>query len=41
MVLQRLGLDPAQASSVVLTTLTDCGGFFAFLGLAALMSGML
>jgi len=41
MVLQKMGLDPAQASSVVLTTVTDCGGFFAFLGLAALMSGLL
>ena len=41
MVLQKMGLDPAQASSVVLTTVTDCGGFFAFLGLAALMSQLL
>lgn len=41
MVLQWLGLDPAQASSVVLTTVTDCGGFFSFLGLATLMSRLL
>lgn len=41
MVLQKMGLDPAQASSVVLTTVTDCGGFFAFLGLATLMSRLL
>jgi magnesium transporter len=41
MVLTSLGLDPATASSVVLTTVTDCGGFFSFLGLATVMSGLL
>ncbi|MBI2537054.1 MAG: magnesium transporter [Gemmatimonadetes bacterium] len=41
MLLTALGLDPAQASSVVLTTLTDCGGFFSFLGLATLMTALL
>lgn len=35
-VLQRLGADPAVASSVFLTTVTDVVGFFAFLGLATL-----
>jgi magnesium transporter len=30
----RLGLDPAVSSGVFLTTVTDCTGFFAFLGLA-------
>lgn len=35
--LQRMGADPAVASAVVLTTVTDVVGFFAFLGLAALM----
>ena len=34
--LNRLGVDPAVASSVVLTTITDVVGFFVFLGLAAL-----
>lgn len=34
--LERLGVDPAVASSVFLTTLTDSIGFFAFLGLATL-----
>jgi magnesium transporter len=34
--LERLGVDPAIASSVFLTTVTDVVGFFAFLGLAAL-----
>jgi magnesium transporter len=33
--LQRLGVDPAVASSVFLTTVTDVIGFLAFLGLAA------
>ena len=33
--LERLGVDPAVASSVFLTTVTDVIGFFAFLGLAA------
>jgi magnesium transporter len=33
--LERIGVDPAIASSVFLTTVTDVIGFFAFLGLAA------
>ncbi|MEL6288202.1 MAG: magnesium transporter [Pseudomonadota bacterium] len=33
--LQRAGADPAIASSVFVTTVTDVVGFFAFLGLAA------
>ncbi len=36
LVLRRLGVDPALAGSVVLTTITDVVGFFAFLGLATL-----
>lgn len=36
LLLRRLGADPALAGSVVLTTITDVIGFFAFLGLAAL-----
>ena len=35
-VLDRMGADPAVASSVFLTTMTDIVGFFAFLGLATL-----
>ncbi len=31
----RLGIDPAVAASVFLTTVTDVIGFLAFLGLAA------
>ncbi|WP_438044089.1 magnesium transporter [Sorangium sp. So ce128] len=34
LVLQRLGRDPAQGSSVLLTFTTDSMGFFIFLGLA-------
>ena len=33
--LQRLGVDPAVASSVFITTVTDVVGFLSFLGLAA------
>jgi len=40
-VLKRAGLDPAQSSSIVLTTVTDVAGFFSFLGIATLLSGML
>ncbi len=35
LMLERLGVDPAIASSVFVTTVTDVVGFFAFLGLAA------
>lgn len=35
LVLARIGIDPAIASGVFLTTVTDVVGFFAFLGLAA------
>ncbi|MBI5464583.1 MAG: magnesium transporter [Ignavibacteriales bacterium] len=31
---RKFGVDPAVASSVILTTVTDVVGFFAFLGLA-------
>jgi magnesium transporter len=34
--LNRLKIDPAVASSVFVTTVTDVVGFFGFLGLAAL-----
>lgn len=36
LVLERLGFDPAVASSIFVTTCTDVGGFFSFLGLATL-----
>lgn len=34
--LQKLGRDPAIGSSVLLTAITDSGGFFIFLGLATI-----
>ena len=39
--LKRFGLDPAQSSSIVLTTVTDIAGFMSFLGIATLLSSML
>ena len=36
-----LDQDPAQASSIVLTTVTDVAGFFSFLGLATLLMRIL
>ncbi|MEK9723637.1 MAG: magnesium transporter [Rhodospirillaceae bacterium] len=39
--LKKLGQDPAVASSIVLTTVTDIAGFFSFLGIATLMSSQL
>jgi magnesium transporter len=39
--LQRFGMDPAQSSSIVLTTVTDVAGFFSFLGIATLLSSRL
>ena len=40
-ILQRFGQDPAQSSSIVLTTVTDVCGFFSFLGIATLFSSLL
>jgi magnesium transporter len=37
----RFGQDPATASSIVLTTVTDVAGFFSFLGTATALSFML
>jgi magnesium transporter len=34
--MHRLGRDPAKGSSVMITAITDSGGFFIFLGLATL-----
>ncbi|HEY0144080.1 MAG TPA: magnesium transporter [Thermoanaerobaculia bacterium] len=36
LVLEKFGFDPAIASSIFVTTCTDTGGFFLFLGLATL-----
>ncbi|MBP7492701.1 MAG: magnesium transporter, partial [Rhodoferax sp.] len=37
LVLDRMGIDPALAGNVILTTVTDVIGFSAFLGLATLL----
>ena len=39
--LEKLGQDPAAASSIIVTTVTDIAGFFFFLGIATLLSGTL
>lgn len=41
MVLSASGQDPAQSSSIILTTVTDVVGFFSFLGIATLLAGLL
>jgi len=41
MLLTALRQDPAQSSSIILTTITDVVGFFSFLGIATLLSGMI
>ena len=41
MMLTVTGQDPAQSSSIFLTTVTDVAGFFSFLGIATLLIHML
>jgi len=41
LLLTAAGQDPAQSSSIVLTTVTDVAGFFSFLGIATLFSALL
>ena len=41
MLLIRFGQDPATASSIILTTVTDVTGFIAFLGTATLLAAFL
>lgn len=40
-VLKAVGQDPAQSSSIVLTTVTDIMGFLSFLGLATILGNAL
>lgn len=40
-ILRSLKQDPAQSSSIILTTVTDVAGFFSFLGLATVFSSLL
>lgn len=37
-ILKTFGQDPAQSSSIILTTVTDVVGFLSFLGLATLLA---
>lgn len=39
MVMDRIGVDPAHASSILLTTVTDVFGFLALLGLTSIIMG--
>jgi len=41
LLMRRFGLDPAQCSNIILTTVTDVVGFFAFLGFAVLFKSQL
>jgi magnesium transporter len=41
LLMKRMGIDPAQSSSIILTTVTDVVGFFAFLGFAMIFQGYL
>jgi magnesium transporter len=41
LLLTAIGQDPAQSSTIVLTTITDCTGFGSFLGIATLLSRLL
>jgi len=36
LIMKKIGIDPAQSSSIILTTVTDVVGFIAFLGFAVL-----
>ena len=39
--MKKIGIDPAQSSSIILTTVTDVLGFLAFLGFAVLFQNFL
>jgi magnesium transporter len=41
LMLKSMGLDPAQCSSIILTTVTDVVGFLAFLSFAVMFQGYL
>jgi magnesium transporter len=41
LIMKKIGIDPAQSSSIVLTTITDVLGFLAFLGFAVLFQSYL
>jgi len=37
LIMKKIGIDPAQSASIILTTVTDVVGFIAFLGFAVLV----
>jgi magnesium transporter len=41
LIMKKIGIDPAQSSSIILTTVTDVVGFIAFLGFAVLFQNYL
>ena len=41
LIMKKIGIDPAQSSSIILTTVTDVIGFMAFLGFAVLFQHFL
>jgi len=41
LIMKKMGIDPAQSSSIILTTVTDVMGFLAFLGFAVLFQNYL
>ncbi len=41
LIMKKIGIDPAQSSSIILTTVTDILGFLAFLGFAVLFQSYL
>jgi magnesium transporter len=40
-IMKKIGIDPAQSSSIILTTVTDVIGFLAFLGFAVIFQNFL
>jgi magnesium transporter len=41
LIMKKVGIDPAQSANIILTTVTDIMGFFAFLGFAVLFQDYL
>jgi magnesium transporter len=41
LIMKKIGIDPAQSSSIILTTVTDIIGFLAFLGFAVIFQNYL
>ena len=41
LIMKKIGIDPAQSSSIILTTVTDVLGFLAFLGFAVIFQDAL